>query len=59
VLAVTLDDLRAIPTVAGVAAGREKASGILGAVRGRIIDVLICDQEAARSVLSLDGPGRA
>jgi DNA-binding transcriptional regulator LsrR (DeoR family) len=55
VLAVTLDDLRAIPTVAGVAAGREKASGILGAVRGRIIDVLICDQEAARSVLSLDG----
>ena len=55
VLAVTLDDLSAIPTVAGVAAGREKASGILGAVRGRIIDVLICDQEAARAALSLDG----
>jgi DNA-binding transcriptional regulator LsrR (DeoR family) len=55
VLAVTLDDLRAIPTVAGVAAGREKALGILGALRGRIIDVLVCDQEAARSVLSLDG----
>jgi DNA-binding transcriptional regulator LsrR (DeoR family) len=54
VLAVTLDDLRAIPTVAGVAAGREKALGILGAARGRIIDVLICDQEAARSVLSLE-----
>jgi DNA-binding transcriptional regulator LsrR (DeoR family) len=52
VLAVTLDDLRAIPIVAGVAAGREKAMAILGAVRGRIIDVLICDQEAARSVLS-------
>jgi DNA-binding transcriptional regulator LsrR (DeoR family) len=51
VLAVTLDDLRAIPTVAGVAAGEEKAQAILGAVRGRIIDVLICDQEAARSVL--------
>jgi DNA-binding transcriptional regulator LsrR (DeoR family) len=58
VLAVTLDDLRAIPTVAGLAAGREKASGILGALRGRIIDVLICDQEAARSVLSLDGAGQ-
>jgi DNA-binding transcriptional regulator LsrR (DeoR family) len=55
VLAVTLDDLRAIPTVAGVAAGQEKAPGILGAVRGRIIDVLICDQEAARSALSLNG----
>jgi DNA-binding transcriptional regulator LsrR (DeoR family) len=59
VLAVTLDDLRAIPTVAGVAAGGEKALGILGALRGRIIDVLICDQEAARSVLSLDRTARA
>ena len=55
VLAVTLDDLRAIPTVAGIAAGPEKAIGILGALRGAIIDVLICDQQAARSVLRLDG----
>jgi DNA-binding transcriptional regulator LsrR (DeoR family) len=54
VLAVTLDDLRAIPTVAGVAAGREKARGILGALHGRIIDVLVCDQAAASAVLSLD-----
>jgi DNA-binding transcriptional regulator LsrR (DeoR family) len=54
VLAVTLDDLRAIPTVAGVAAGRDKARGILGALHGRIIDVLVCDQAAARAVLSLD-----
>jgi DNA-binding transcriptional regulator LsrR (DeoR family) len=54
VLAVTLDDLRAIPTVAGVAAGPEKARGILGALNGRIIDVLVCDQAAARAVLSLD-----
>jgi DNA-binding transcriptional regulator LsrR (DeoR family) len=58
VLAVTLDDLRAIPIVAGVAAGPEKAPGILGALRGRIIDALVCDQAAARSVLTLetDGP---
>lgn len=55
VLAVTLDDLRAIPTVAGIAAGPEKALGILGALRGGIIDVLICDQQAASSVLRLDG----
>ena len=54
VLAVTLDDLRAIPTVAGVAAGREKAPGILGALHGRIIDILVCDQAAAQAVLSLD-----
>jgi DNA-binding transcriptional regulator LsrR (DeoR family) len=54
VLAVTLDDLRAIPTVAGVAAGPEKALGILGALHGRVVDVLVCDQAAARSVLTLD-----
>jgi DNA-binding transcriptional regulator LsrR (DeoR family) len=59
VLAVTLDDLRAIPVVAGVAAGPEKALGILGALRGRIIDVLICDQAAARSVLTLETDGAA
>ena len=58
VLAVTLDDLRAIPTVAGIAAGREKAPGILGALHGRIIDVLVCDQQAARAVLSLDRAAR-
>ena len=57
VLAVALDDLRAIPTVAGVAAGAEKAPGILGALRGRIVDVLICDQAAARSALTLDTDG--
>jgi DNA-binding transcriptional regulator LsrR (DeoR family) len=57
VLAVTLDDLRAIPTVAGVAAGPEKAPGILGALHGRIVDVLICDQAAARLVLALETDG--
>ena len=59
VLAVTLDDLRAIPVVAGVAAGAEKALGILGALHGRIIDVLICDQAAARSILTLENDGAA
>jgi DNA-binding transcriptional regulator LsrR (DeoR family) len=55
VLAVSLDDLRAIPTVVGIAAGQEKALGILGALRGQFVDVLICDQQAARAVLRLDG----
>jgi DNA-binding transcriptional regulator LsrR (DeoR family) len=57
VLAVTLDDLRAIPTVAGVAAGPEKALGILGALHGCIVDVLVCDQAAARAALALDADG--
>lgn len=53
VIAVDLDDLRRIPTVVGVAAGREKAPGVLGALRGGFVDVLICDSGAARGVLAL------
>lgn len=52
VLAVTLDDLASIPTVVGVACGRVKAEGVLGALRGRLIDVLVCDESLARAVLS-------
>lgn len=51
VLAVTLEDLRRIPTVVGIAAGREKAAGVLGALRGRFIDVLVCDATVARAAL--------
>jgi len=54
VLAVTLADLRRIPTVVGLASGREKAPGILGALRGRVVDVLVCDASAARAVLALE-----
>ncbi|HVQ96620.1 MAG TPA: sugar-binding transcriptional regulator [Mycobacteriales bacterium] len=54
VLAVSLADLRHVPTVVGLASGREKAPGILGALRGRVVDVLVCDASAARGVLALD-----
>jgi len=54
VLAVSLDDLRRIPIVAGVASGADKAPGILGALRGRVVDVLVCDETACRAVLRLD-----
>ena len=54
VLAINLDDLRRIPSVAAVAVSRDKASGILGALRGHLIDVLICDEHAAQAVLELD-----
>jgi len=61
-LAIDLDDLRRIPTVAGVAGGLEKAEAILGALRGRLVNVLVTDHSAARAVLRLDrtnavGPG--
>jgi DNA-binding transcriptional regulator LsrR (DeoR family) len=62
VLGVTLGDLRRIPRVVGVTAGREKGPGLLGALRGRLLDVLICDEAAARAALALDdelqGPDR-
>lgn len=54
VLAVDLADLRRVPTVVGVATGKEKAPGILGALRGGVVDVLVCDAAAARAVLALD-----
>jgi DNA-binding transcriptional regulator LsrR (DeoR family) len=58
VLALSLDDLRRIPTTVAVAATRDKAPSILGALRGRLLDVLICDEQAARSVLELDPTGQ-
>ena len=53
VLGITLDELRQIPTVVGVATGREKSPGLLGALRGGLLDVLCCDVAAARAVLEL------
>jgi DNA-binding transcriptional regulator LsrR (DeoR family) len=55
VLGIGLDDLLEIPNVVGVASGRAKAPGVLGALRGRIIDSLVCDEALARSVLSAAG----
>jgi DNA-binding transcriptional regulator LsrR (DeoR family) len=51
VLAVTLDDIREIPTVIALAVGREKVDGILGALRGGLVDILVTDAAAARGVL--------
>jgi DNA-binding transcriptional regulator LsrR (DeoR family) len=52
VLGVSLADLIAIPQVVGVASGRAKTPGVLGALRGHVIDSLVCDESLARSVLS-------
>ncbi len=52
VLAVTLAQLAKIPLVVGVAAGAEKARGVLGALRSGTVDVLICDGSLARALLS-------
>ncbi len=52
ILGVTLDDLAAIPNVVGVAYGRAKTPGVLGALNGHHIDSLVCDEALARSLLS-------
>ncbi len=56
ILAIDLDDLRDIPNVVGVAHGRAKTPGVLGALRGRLIDSLVCDEVLARALLSQPTP---
>ena len=52
VLAIELDQLRAIPTVIGVATGVEKTPGVLGALRGGLVDGLIVDAALAIALVS-------
>jgi DNA-binding transcriptional regulator LsrR (DeoR family) len=52
VIALTLDELRAVDTVVGVAAGAEKGRAVAAAARGGLVDVLVCDQEAASAALA-------
>ncbi|WP_434176284.1 sugar-binding transcriptional regulator [Brachybacterium conglomeratum] len=52
VLAVTLDELRAIPEVVGVASGVEKAPGVCGVLRSGALDTVVLDEHLAREVLA-------
>jgi len=52
VLAIELDRLRRIRTVIGVATGPEKAPGVLGAIRGELVDGLVTDAGLAHALLS-------
>jgi DNA-binding transcriptional regulator LsrR (DeoR family) len=51
-IAVSWEQLRAIPTVVAVAVGEYKAAAIAGAARSGCIDVLITDEPVARRLLS-------
>lgn len=51
VIALDLDDIRAIPEVTGLAAGAEKGRPIAASLRAELIDVLLCDQPAAAAAL--------
>lgn len=51
VLAVTVAELRRIPAVIGVAAGAEKAPGVLAVLRSGTVRTAVLDVELAREIL--------
>ena len=53
-IAIDLNDLRAIPKVIGVAGGLHKTEAILGALRGRFLDVLVTNEQVATRLLQAD-----
>ncbi|MDF1523262.1 MAG: sugar-binding domain-containing protein [Trueperaceae bacterium] len=55
VLAIELDALRRAPRKVAVACGAEKATAILAALRGDLVDVLVTDVAAARALLRAGG----
>ena len=58
-IGLSLDDLKHIPKTIAVAAGVEKSTAILGALRSGAVTVLITDDRTAGSVLALEGDERA
>lgn len=50
-IGVTASELRAIPTVIGIAGGVAKVEAIAAALRGKWIDVLVTDAATARAVI--------
>lgn len=55
VIGITLAQLAAMPTVVGLAAGVEKALGVVGALRSGTLDEVVVDEDLARAVLNLVG----
>jgi len=55
VIGIDLVNLRKCKRVVGVAGGTQKAQAILGALRGRLIDVLITDQRTAEALTNAQG----
>lgn len=54
VIGISLNDLKAINTVIGVAGGDDKVEAIYGALKGQYLDVLITDNDTAKEILSID-----
>ena len=52
-VSIRRSDLLAVPVRLGVAGGEGKADAILGALRGKYVNVLVIDSNAAKRVLEL------
>lgn len=52
VIGISIEDLKKVDTVVGIAGGKEKTDVIYGALKGKLIDVLITDHQTANNVLS-------
>lgn len=53
-MAITLDQLRAVPLVLASAYGAERAVAVRAAVRGGLVDVLVLDASVAHALLALE-----
>nr|WP_326850331.1 sugar-binding domain-containing protein [Bacillus inaquosorum] len=51
VIALELDQLREIPLVIGVACGLEKVKAIKAALEGKLVHVLVTDEQTAQALL--------
>jgi deoxyribonucleoside regulator len=54
IVGVGLDDLCRAQVAIGVAGGPDKVAPLLGALRGRLINVLVSDEQTIHSLLALD-----
>lgn len=53
VIGIELNQLQSVPTVIGVAGGREKAPGTAGALRTGAVDTIVLDENLATETLNL------
>ncbi|NBI13961.1 transcriptional regulator LsrR [[Haemophilus] felis] len=51
-ISVSLDNLKRIPTVIGVAGGEDKVDAILAALQGKYINSLVTEEKTARTILA-------
>jgi DNA-binding transcriptional regulator LsrR (DeoR family) len=53
VIGISLEEMRSLNRVVGIAGGAAKFNAILGAIRGRFINTLVTDLGTARKLLEV------